>query len=73
MSGWCYALQVAPPFGQVIGGTNPSFWGYDKTLQYDSWLTVGPVNQSTLAHKLSSVGFNWDPWYGPDTHDLVWV
>jgi hypothetical protein len=38
--------NTSVPFGADIGGTNPAFWGIDPTSQYDSWLTVGPVDGS---------------------------
>jgi hypothetical protein len=49
------AFQAGTPFGSNVGGTDPTFWAYDPTARYDSWLTVGVVDGRSDG-KLSSIG-----------------
>ena len=49
------AFQAGTPFGSNVGGTDPTFWAYDPTARYDSWLTVGVVDGHSDG-KLSSIG-----------------
>ena len=55
------AFQSPDPFGASVGGTNPTFWAYDTTAQYDSWLTVG-ITDGDGGGTLSSVGIDWGDW-----------
>ena len=54
--------KVPAPFGSYIGGTNPLFWKMKPETEWDSWMSVGPVNQTSLAKSLSSIGIEWANW-----------
>ena len=55
------AFQVAAPFGQTVGGTNPLFWDIVPDAQWDSWLTVA-VADGNPNNAISSIGIPWDDW-----------
>ena len=55
------AFQTPTPFGANLGGSDPTFWAYDPTARYDSWLTVGETS-GHVDGKLSSIGVDWDSW-----------
>ena len=55
------AYQEPTPFGANIGGTNPQFWAYSPSAQFDSWLAVGDFDgKDTTA--VSSIGIDFDSW-----------
>merc|ERR1712159_321862 len=55
-------FQVAAPFGTDIGGVSPAFFAVNADAQYDSWLTVGPVDGSSGAAISASPGLGLDLW-----------
>ena len=55
------AYQEATPFGVNIGGTNPAFWTYSPSAQWDSWLAVGSTDASAK-DAVSSIGIDFDSW-----------
>ncbi len=55
------AYQEPTPFGADIGGTNPSFWTYSPSAQWDSWLAVGTTDGSSTTD-VSSIGIDFDSW-----------
>jgi hypothetical protein len=55
------AYQEPTPFGANIGGTNPSFWTYSPTAQYDSWLSVCDTGGGGKGD-VSSIGLDFDSW-----------
>ena len=55
------AFQAPRPFGTDLGGTNPLFWAYSPTVQFDSWLTIGIIDGDTSG-ALSSVGIDFSSW-----------
>lgn len=55
------AYQEPTPFGADIGGTDPHFWAYSPTAQYDSWLAVGDISGSA-GTDVSSIGIDFDSW-----------
>lgn len=59
------AFQEPAPFGADIGGTNPSFWTYSASAQWDSWLSVGITDGSSTTD-VSSIGIDFDSWTGTE-------
>lgn len=55
------AYQEPTPFGANLGGTNPQFWSYAATAQWDSWLTVGKTD-GVADSAISSIGIDFDTW-----------
>jgi hypothetical protein len=55
------AYQEPTPFGANIGGTDPHFWAYSPTAEYDSWLAVGDIS-GTQTTAVSSIGVDFDNW-----------
>lgn len=55
------AYQEPTPFGTDIGGTDPHFWAYSPTAQFDSWLAVGDIS-GTAGTDVSSIGVDFDSW-----------
>ena len=57
------AYQEPTPFGANIGGTNPMFWGYSASTEFDSWLAVGDISgSSATTADVSSIGIDFDSW-----------
>ena len=54
-----------PPAGVDLGGVHPALHNLTTTAQYDSWLTVGPVDAGASSggsgggHGLGSVGLDF--------------
>ena len=55
------AFQATAPFGVDIGGTDPQSWGQQADSRYDSWLSVGPVDNEAQSY-ISSVGIDFSMW-----------
>ena len=62
------AYQEPAPFGADIGGTNPMFWNYAATAEFDSWLAIGDIS-GTASADVSSVGIDFDGW--DDTNGIT--
>jgi hypothetical protein len=56
------AFQVAAPFGTDIGGVSPAFYPVNAAAEFDSWLTVGPVDGSAGAAISASPGLGLSAW-----------
>ena len=50
---------TAAGFGSDTGGTNPLYWPYNPSTQYDSWLTVGVDDQSG---NMGTIGITFEDW-----------
>ena len=55
------AFQVAAPFGVDVGGVNPAFFPVNAAAEFDSWLSVGPVDGSAGAG-ISVIGLPFETW-----------
>jgi hypothetical protein len=54
-------LDHSPACGAAnTAGTNPLFWGFKPTAEYDSWLTVGLVDGTGA--DLTDEGIDFDAW-----------
>jgi hypothetical protein len=53
------AFQVAAPFGADTGGVSPQMFAVMDDSQYDSWLTVGMVDNANPT-AISAIGIDFD-------------
>jgi hypothetical protein len=53
------AWQHPLPFGTNIGGVLPAFFEFEPLCEFDSWLSVGPIE---LKSKMASIGIDFAAW-----------